>query len=115
MMELPALGPVWLTLKLALVTTLVLLILGTPIAWWLAFTRSRAKPFVEALTGLPLVLPATVLGFYLLIFLSPTSPLGSPPPRTDLLKLFSGSQDGPGAGLMLPPTLAAPDTLRRDA
>ena len=77
MMELPDLGPVWLTLKLALVTTLVLLILGTPIAWWRAFTRSRAKPVGEALTGLPLVLPATVLGFYLLIFLSPTSPLGA--------------------------------------
>lgn len=70
------LGPVWVTLKLAAVTTLILLVVGTPIAWWLARTRSPAKPFVEALTALPLVLPPTVLGFYLLIFLSPTSFFG---------------------------------------
>lgn len=70
-------GPVWLTLVLALATTLVLLILGTPIAWWLARTRSRAKPLVEAITALPLVLPPTVLGFYLLILMSPNAPLGS--------------------------------------
>ncbi len=70
------LGPVWLTLRLAAITTVVLLALGTPIAWWLAHTRSRARPFVEALTALPLVLPPTVLGFYLLVFLSPASTLG---------------------------------------
>lgn len=75
-MTLPELGPVWLTFKLASVTTLVLLALGTPLAWWLARTSSRVKPFVEALTALPLVLPPTVLGFYLLIFLSPNSFLG---------------------------------------
>ena len=77
MIDLPDLGPVWLTLKLALVTTVALLVIGTPVAWWLAFTQSRAKAVVEAITGLPLVLPATVLGFYLLVFLSPTSPLGA--------------------------------------
>ena len=71
------LGPVWLTLHLAAVTTLVLFLLGTPLAWWLARTRSRLKPVVEAVTALPLVLPPTVLGFYLLVVLSPTSPLGS--------------------------------------
>jgi molybdate transport system permease protein len=75
-MDLPDLGPLWLTLRLAGITTLVLLVLGTPLAWWLAFTASRLKPVVEALTALPLVLPPTVLGFYLLVFLSPNSPLG---------------------------------------
>lgn len=76
-MNLPDLGPVWLTLELAGVTTLVLLLTGTPLAWWLANTSSRVRPFVEALTALPLVLPPTVLGFYLLIFLSPSSFIGS--------------------------------------
>lgn len=76
-MALPDLGPLWLTIRLAAVTTVILLILGTPLAWWLAFTRSRAKSAVEAMTALPLVLPPTVLGFYLLVFLSPTSSIGS--------------------------------------
>ncbi|MPZ38676.1 MAG: molybdate ABC transporter permease subunit [Rhizobiales bacterium] len=76
-MELPDLAPLWLTIRLAAVTTAILLILGTPVAWWLAFTRSRARSAVEALTALPLVLPPTVLGFYLLVFLSPTSPVGA--------------------------------------
>ena len=72
----PDLGPLWLTLHLALVTTAILLVLGTPISWWLATTTSRLKPAVEAVTALPLVLPPTVLGFYLLVVLSPTSFLG---------------------------------------
>ena len=72
----PDLGPLWLSLHLAAVTTLILLLLGTPLAWWLARTRSRFKPVVEAITALPLVLPPTVLGFYLLIMLSPASALG---------------------------------------
>jgi molybdate transport system permease protein len=76
-MSLPDLGPLWLTLRLAGVTTLVLFALGTPLAWWLATTRSRAKPVVEAVTALPLVLPPTVLGFYLLILFNPTAPLGA--------------------------------------
>jgi len=75
-MTMPDLGPLWLTLNLALVTTAILLIVGTPIAWWLATTRSALKPAVEAVTALPLVLPPTVLGFYLLVALSPTSALG---------------------------------------
>lgn len=75
-MEFPDLGPLWLTVRLAATTTLVLLVIGTPIAWWLAFTRSRMKSVVEAVTALPLVLPPTVLGFYLLVFLSPNSVLG---------------------------------------
>ena len=74
---LPDLGPLWLTIRLAAVTTAILLIIGTPLAWWLASTRSSIKSVVEAMTALPLVLPPTVLGFYLLVFLSPTSPLGS--------------------------------------
>lgn len=72
----PDLGPVWLTLALAATTTLLLLVLSTPLAWWLANTRWRGKPVVEAVTALPLVLPPTVLGFYLLIIMSPTSALG---------------------------------------
>ncbi len=70
------LGPVWLTAHLAGVTTVVLLLIGTPLAWWLARTRARSKAVVEAVTALPLVLPPTVLGFYLLILLSPAAPLG---------------------------------------
>jgi len=73
----PDLGPLLLTLHLATVTTAILLVLGTPLAWWLAFSRSRAKPAVEAVTALPLVLPPTVLGFYLLVTLGPASPLGA--------------------------------------
>ena len=70
------LGPVWLSIQLATVTVLVLLVIGTPLAWWLANTRSRIKPVLEALIALPLVLPPTVLGFYLLILLGPAGPVG---------------------------------------
>lgn len=72
----PDLSPLWLTLQLAFVTMLLLLAIGTPVAWWLAFTKNRLKPVAEALTALPLVLPPTVLGFYLLVMLSPKSLLG---------------------------------------
>lgn len=74
--RLPDLGPLWLTLRLAASATGILLLLGTPIAWWLARTGSRLRPAAEAVIALPLVLPPTVLGFYLLILLAPTSPLG---------------------------------------
>lgn len=70
------LGPIWLTVALASATTLTLLVLGTPLAWWLATTNHRARPVVEALTALPLVLPPTVLGFYMLILLGPSSTFG---------------------------------------
>ncbi len=70
------LEPVWLTLKLATVTTAVLLVVGTPIAWWLSQTRSRMKQVVATLVALPLVLPPTVLGFYLLLLLGPAGPVG---------------------------------------
>jgi molybdate transport system permease protein len=66
----------WTTLKLASLTVLLLLIVGMPLAWWLARTRSRWKIPLEATTALPLVLPPTVLGFYLLIFLGPAGPVG---------------------------------------
>lgn len=75
-MVFPDLGPLWLTMRLAAITTLILLLIGTPVAWWLAHTRSRFKSVIEAITALPLVLPPTVLGFYLLVLLSPNSTLG---------------------------------------
>ncbi len=78
MMEIPGLGPFLLTLKLAGVTIMVLLILGTPLAWWLARTRSRLKMPMEAIVALPLVLPPTVIGFYLLIVLGPQGFIGGP-------------------------------------
>ena len=72
----PALGAVWLTIKLAGLTTLILLLLGTPLAWWLARNRSWAKSAVNALVALPIVLPPTVIGFYLLVTLGPRGPVG---------------------------------------
>ncbi len=68
-----ALAAIWLTLKLAGLTTLLLLLLGTPLAWWLARTRSPLKGPIGAVVALPLVLP-TVLGFYLLVVLGPQAP-----------------------------------------
>lgn len=67
----------WVTLKLALISTALLILIGTPVAWWLALTRNRLKPFIEAFVALPLVLPPTVLGFYLLITLGPEGPGGT--------------------------------------
>lgn len=65
-----------LTLSLAAITTAILIVIGTPIAWWLAFSRSRLTDVVGAVVALPLVLPPTVLGFYLLIALGPSGPGG---------------------------------------
>ena len=70
------LAALWITLKLAGLTTLILILLGTPLAWWLARTRFRGKVIVEAIVALPLVLPPTVLGFYLLLALGPHGPVG---------------------------------------
>ena len=70
------LGPLLLSLRLAGLTTAILLFAATPLAWWLAHTRSRLKAPVQALVALPIVLPPTVLGFYFLVFLSPNSTLG---------------------------------------
>lgn len=69
--------PVFLTLQLATATTIILLVVAMPLAWWLATTRSRFRAIIEAITTLPLVLPPTVLGFYLLIILNPTAPIGA--------------------------------------
>ncbi len=69
--------PLILTVKLAAVSTAILIVLGTPLAWWLARTGSKLKPLVEALVALPLVLPPTVLGFYLLIALGPRGAVGA--------------------------------------
>lgn len=68
---------IWLTLKLAALVTLLLLLIATPLAWWLANTRSYLKAPVSALVALPLVLPPSVLGFYLLIAMGPQGPIGS--------------------------------------
>lgn len=70
------LSAIWLTLKLAGVTTLILLLMGTPIAWWLARTRSWWKGPIGALVALPIVLPPTVIGFYLLVAMGPQGFVG---------------------------------------
>lgn len=66
----------WITLKLAVISTAILIVLCVPLAWWLAQTRSRARTFVEAAVSLPLVLPPTVVGFYLLLLLGPRGAIG---------------------------------------
>ena len=70
------LAAVWLTVQLAALTTVLLLVLGTPVAWWLARTNSRLKGLVGSVVTLPLVLPPAVLGFYLLVLLGPNGPVG---------------------------------------
>ncbi|RRD56864.1 molybdate ABC transporter permease subunit [Comamonadaceae bacterium OH2545_COT-014] len=77
MLDADSLAAVWLSLRLALLTTLILLTLGTPLAWWLARGRSRWRAPVRALVALPLVLPPSVLGFYLLVAMGPNGPLGA--------------------------------------
>lgn len=64
---------IWLTLRLAATTTMLLLTLGTPLAWWIAAARSPLRAIVQAIVALPLVLPPTVIGFYLLVGLGPTT------------------------------------------
>lgn len=71
------LGPLLLTAKLAGLATLILLVIGTPVAWWLATTKVKTKPVIEAFVALPIVLPPTVLGFYLLLLLGPEGALGA--------------------------------------
>ena len=71
------LQPLLLSIQLAGITMLVLIVIATPIAWWLAQTSSRWRPLVQSLVALPIVLPPTVMGFYLLIVLGPAGPLGS--------------------------------------
>lgn len=76
----------FVTLKLASLTTLILLLLGTPLAWWLARTRSVFKTPLSALVALPMVLPPTVLGFYFLVMMGPDGPIGK---LTDFLGIGS--------------------------
>jgi len=70
-------SPFILSFKLATTTVVILFIVSLPLAWYLSQTKSRLKPFIEALTALPIVLPPSVLGFYLLVALSQNSPIGS--------------------------------------
>lgn len=72
----PDLVALWLTVKLAITTTLVLLVVATPLAWWLARTSSPVKIFVQPIVALPIVLPPTVMGFYLLIAFAPQGVIG---------------------------------------
>ncbi len=70
-------APILVTIKLASITTFILLLIGTPLAWWLSNTQNKLKVIIESVVALPLVLPPTVLGFYLLIALSPTGFIGN--------------------------------------
>ncbi len=79
--------PLWLTFELAAIVTLLLAAIGIPLAWWLAQTRARIKPLLEALVSMPLVLPPSVLGFYLLLAFSPASWFGGTLERVAGLKL----------------------------
>jgi len=73
----PGAGPLWLSVQLAATTMVILVVVGTPLAWWLARTPSRWKSVVQAIVALPIVLPPTVLGFYLLVVLGPNGAIGS--------------------------------------
>jgi molybdate transport system permease protein len=70
-------GPILLTLKLSSIATLILLVISIPLAYWLAYSKKRIKPVIETLVSMPLVLPPTVLGFYLLVAFSPNNFLGA--------------------------------------
>ena len=69
--------PIILTFQLALITTMVLLVVSVPLAYWLSSTKTRFKPIIETLVSMPLVLPPTVLGFYLLVAFSPSNAFGN--------------------------------------
>lgn len=71
------LSALWVTVKLAVISTLLLILLCAPLAWWLAHTQSRSRVLVEALVAMPMVLPPTVMGFYLLMLLGPNGAVGS--------------------------------------
>ena len=71
-------GPLWLSIQLAAVTTVILLLIATPLAWWLSNTQTRLKPAIQAIVTLPIILPPTVIGFYLLILLGPAGAIGKP-------------------------------------
>lgn len=71
------LGPLWLSVQLATVTMLLLLAIATPLGWWLARTRSPVRAVIQSIVALPIVLPPTVMGFYLLVLLGPAGAIGS--------------------------------------
>jgi molybdate transport system permease protein len=71
------LGPLWLSVQLATVTMLLLLVIATPLGWWLARTRSKSRPVIQSIVALPIVLPPTVMGFYLLVLLGPAGAIGA--------------------------------------
>jgi molybdate transport system permease protein len=73
----PDMGPILLSLQLALITTILLFFIALPLSYWLAHTKSRVKPIIETLVAMPLVLPPTVLGFYLLVLFSPGDGVGA--------------------------------------
>jgi molybdate transport system permease protein len=77
----------WITLKLAVSTTLILIIVGLPFAYWLAFSRFRLKPVIEALVSMPMVLPPSVIGYYMLVIYSPRNWFGAWLARTFDLRL----------------------------
>ncbi len=70
------LNPLFLSFKLAFVTTIILFVASVPLSWWLSQTKSKLKPAIEALSAMPIVLPPTVIGFYLLVLFSPNSIVG---------------------------------------
>lgn len=93
------LAAIWLTIELASLTTLLLLLIGTPIAWWLARTRSWLKGPIGAVVALPLVLPPTVIGFYLLVSMGPNGFIGQLLQNTRE-GFFSDPQHGGNRGLV---------------
>lgn len=93
-------SPIWLTIQLAGITTLVLLIIGIPIAWWLAWTPSRWREVIATIVALPLVLPPTVLGFYILVALGPQGLGGWLGPLVGL-RTFAFSFEGLVAGSVI--------------
>ena len=76
-MDATFLQTLWVTLKLAVSTTIILIIIGLPIAYWLAYSRFRLKPFVEAMVSMPMVLPPSVIGYYMLVIYSPRNCFGA--------------------------------------
>ncbi|TWG63632.1 molybdate ABC transporter permease subunit [Aminobacter sp. J44] len=93
-------SPIWLTIQLAGITTLALLIIGIPIAWWLAWTPSRWREVIATILALPLVLPPTVLGFYILVALGPQGLGGWLGPLVGL-RTFAFSFEGLVAGSVI--------------
>ncbi len=83
--------PFLISFKLAFITTIILFFLVLPLAWWMSQTKSKFKPFIEALGAMPLVLPPSVLGFYLLVLFSQDSPLGKFLEHFNIELLFSFS------------------------